>query len=144
MPLKQFINFVRIMYDDNCAEWWEAGMKPFSNEWEYLTKNLHWLEKEFYHKQAIDWRHGTVWDKQFDRNQILDLTSWATNLYNVNEESIKAIRYLQEVSEALTIPDVSQQRELLDLLTEIANSDTLYSNTRHRMIARKLLKSNCG
>ena len=39
---------------------------------------------------------------------------------------------------------VSQQRELLDLLTEIANSDTLYSNTRHRMIARKLLKSNCG
>ena len=62
------------MYDDNCAERWEAGMKPFSNEWEYLTKNLHWLEKEFYHKQAIDWRHGTVWDKQFDRNHILDLT----------------------------------------------------------------------
>ena len=26
------------MYDDNCAERWEAGMKPFSNEWEYLTK----------------------------------------------------------------------------------------------------------
>ena len=40
--------------------------------------------------------------------------------------------------------DVSQQRELLDLLTEIANSDTLYSNTRHRLIARNLLKSNCG
>ena len=49
-----------------------------------------------------------------------------------------------EIKRALTIADVSQQRELLDLLTEIANSDTLYSNTRHRMIARKLLKSNCG
>jgi hypothetical protein len=44
----------------------------------------------------------------------------------------------------LGIGGVSQQRELLDLLTEIANSDTLYSNTKHRMIARKLLKSNCG
>ena len=49
-----------------------------------------------------------------------------------------------KVSQALILTDVSQQRELLDLLTEIANSDTLYSNTRHRMIARKLLKSNCG
>ena len=48
------------------------------------------------------------------------------------------------VTEQLIITNVSQQRELLDLLTEIANSDTLYSNTRHRMIARKLLKSNCG
>ena len=48
------------------------------------------------------------------------------------------------VTEQLIITNVIQQRELLDLLTEIANSDTLYSNTRHRMIARKLLKSNCG
>ena len=61
------------MYDENCAERWEAGMKPFSNEWEYLTKNIDWLEKEFYLKEARDWRHGTVWDKQFDRNHILDL-----------------------------------------------------------------------
>ena len=32
---------------------------------------------------------------------------------SANEDAIKAIRYLQEVSEALTLTDVSQQRELL-------------------------------
>ena len=44
----------------------------------------------------------------------------------------------------LFISGVSQQRELLELLTEIANSDTIYSNTRHKLIAKKLLSSNCG
>ena len=44
----------------------------------------------------------------------------------------------------LAIHNVSQQSELLELLTEIANSDTLYSNTRHKLIAKKLLSSNCG
>ena len=43
----------------------------------------------------------------------------------------------------LAIHNISQQSELLDLLTEIANSDTLYSNTRHKLIAKKLLSSNC-
>ena len=56
MPLKQFINFVRTMYDDNRAERWEAGMKPFSNEWEYMTTHLAWLEKEFYLRQAKEWK----------------------------------------------------------------------------------------
>ncbi len=51
---------------------------------------------------------------------------------------------LEDIVERLTIPVGLGQSELLDLLTEIANSDKLYSNTRHRMIARKLLKSNCG
>ena len=44
------------MYDENCAERWEAGMKPFSNEWEYMTTHLAWLEKEFYLRQAKDWK----------------------------------------------------------------------------------------
>ena len=52
------------MYDENYAERWEAGMKPFSNEWEYLRKNHHWLEKEFYHKSARDWREGTIWGEK--------------------------------------------------------------------------------
>ena len=54
------------------------------------------------------------------------------------------IAVVQATEQLFDLYSVSQQRELLDLLTEIANSDTLYSNTRHRMIARKLLKSNCG
>jgi hypothetical protein len=59
--------------------------------------------------------------------------------YGIDEPKASAI-----TEDLLVLCAVSQQRELLDLLTEIANSDTLYSNTRHRMIARKLLKSNCG
>tara|TARA_R100000742_G_C4216578_1_gene41506 strand:- start:146 stop:289 length:144 start_codon:yes stop_codon:yes gene_type:complete len=46
------------MYDENRAERWESGMKPFSNEWEYMTKNLSWLEKEFYKKQAENWKEN--------------------------------------------------------------------------------------
>jgi len=44
------------MYDENRAERWEAGIKPFSNEWEYMTTNLSWLEKEFYKRQAEEWK----------------------------------------------------------------------------------------
>jgi len=64
----------------------------------------------------------------------LTLLKYKQNALSLNEAK----------QELLNLHSVSQQRELLDLLTEIANSDTLYSNTRHRMIARKLLKSNCG
>lgn len=64
----------------------------------------------------------------------------STPLYNREE----MIDFAEKYAKQLRIGSVSNQRELLDLLTEIANSDTLYSNTRHRMIARKLLKSNCG
>lgn len=42
------------------------------------------------------------------------------------------------------IHGVSQRSELLELLTEIANNKTIYSNTRHKLIAKKLLSSNCG
>jgi hypothetical protein len=40
--------------------------------------------------------------------------------------------------------NVSQQSELLELLTEVANSKTIYSNNRHRLIAKKLLSSYSG
>lgn len=44
----------------------------------------------------------------------------------------------------LNIYGVSQQRELLELVTEIANSNQVYSNTRHKLWAKKLISSNCG
>ena len=51
MYVKEFLAFVRMMYDENCAERWEAGQSLYKNEWEYLTKNAIWLEKQYYHKQ---------------------------------------------------------------------------------------------
>jgi hypothetical protein len=49
-----------------------------------------------------------------------------------------------ELVNNLTIPDVSHQRELLELVTEIASSNQVYSNTRHKLWAKKLISSNCG
>ena len=47
-------------------------------------------------------------------------------------------------SQQLILSGVSQQRELLELVTEIANSKQVYSNTRHKLWAKKLISSNCG
>ena len=55
MNVKEFLSFVRRMYDENYAERWEAGQTPYKNEWEYLTKNVEWLEKRYYHYQAEQW-----------------------------------------------------------------------------------------
>ena len=44
----------------------------------------------------------------------------------------------------LILSGVSQQSELLELVTEIANSKQDYSNTRHKLWAKKLIGSNCG
>ena len=48
------------------------------------------------------------------------------------------------VTQQLILSGVSQQRELLELVTEIANSNQVYSNTRHKLWAKKLISSNCG
>jgi len=45
--------------------------------------------------------------------QTVEKTEMLLKELKPNEDAIKAIRYLQEVSEALTLTDVSQQRELL-------------------------------
>ena len=48
------------------------------------------------------------------------------------------------VKQLLSLHNVSQQRELLELVAEIANSKQVYSNTRHKLWAKKLISSNCG
>tara|TARA_R110002073_G_scaffold258775_1_gene421787 strand:- start:382 stop:657 length:276 start_codon:yes stop_codon:yes gene_type:complete len=51
---------------------------------------------------------------------------------------------LIELVKNLSLSAVSQQSELLELVTEIANSNQVYSNTRHKLWAKKLISSNCG
>ena len=53
------------------------------------------------------------------------------------------LQTIEQVKE-FAITNVSQQRELLELVTEIANSKQVYSNTRHKLWAKKLISSNCG
>jgi hypothetical protein len=50
----------------------------------------------------------------------------------------------EELRKQFSLNSVSQQRELLELVTEIANSKQDYSNTRHKLWAKKLIGSNCG
>ena len=66
-----------------------------------------------------------------------DLSKDATVYYH--EDDVK-----KAIAKALTLGNVSQQRELLELVTEIANSKQVYSNTRHKLWAKKLISSNCG
>ena len=56
----------------------------------------------------------------------------------------KYIDYLEAENKQLILSGVSHQRELLELVTEIANSKQVYSNTRHKLWAKKLISSNCG
>ena len=68
---------------------------------------------------------------KFDNDQD-NLSSWHDKQDLINE------------IEKLTSTDVSQQSELLELVTEIANNKQDYSNTRHKLWAKKLISSNCG
>ena len=44
----------------------------------------------------------------------------------------------------LTMPVVTQQRELLAFIEEVSEFDALVSSTRLRLRAKELLKDNCG
>jgi len=55
MNLNQFLQFVNLMYDENCHERREHGQKPYKNQWDYLVRNRHWLEKQYYHNSAKTW-----------------------------------------------------------------------------------------
>ena len=54
------------------------------------------------------------------------------------------IAVVQATEQLFDLYSVSQQRELLELVTEIANSNQVSSNTRHKLWAKKLISSNCG
>ena len=64
---------------------------------------------------------------------------------SANEDAIKAIRYLQEVSEALTLTDVSQQREPLLAYhkhLDSFNDPTIYNASES--LIDDYLANNCG
>ena len=64
---------------------------------------------------------------------------------SANEDAIKAIRYLQEVSEALTLTDVSQQREPLFAYhkhLDSFNDPTIYNASES--LIDDYLANNCG
>ena len=73
--------------------------------------------------------------EDYDFNDYLEGVRFAINM-------TKYVDYLE--AKQLPIRVVSHQRELLELVTEIANSNQVYSNTRHKLWAKKLISSNCG
>ena len=48
---RSFVDFVRYMYDENCAERWEHGDKPYPTAKAYLRKNRSFLEALYKQKK---------------------------------------------------------------------------------------------
>jgi len=66
---------------------------------------------------------------------------------SANEEAIKAVRYLQEVSQALTLCSVSKQSELLlDLVEQIrlASYAVPMTEEKHNELTEKIKSINWG
>lgn len=78
-----------------------------------------------------------------DYDKITEGNKTAT-FFHANTMFQFAEDYHQIKLKLLGIGDVSQQSELLELIKEIANSKQIFSNTRHKLIAQKILGSNCG
>lgn len=84
-------------------------------------------------------------DKKQLIEELLDCVKDSTDTETqITALSLCATLMSEALTEQLIIPAVSQQSELLELVTEIANSNQVYSNTRHKLWAKKLISSNCG
>jgi hypothetical protein len=82
-----------------------------------------------------------ILNKEIERREIL--LAVENNVLIQNDMS-NEIGVLKDSVKNLALSGVSHQRELLELVTEIANSNQVYSNTRHKLWAKKLISSNCG
>lgn len=48
-----FINWAHRMYDDNCAERWENGDKPYASFQIYYDKHYEWLRRKFEEQRVL-------------------------------------------------------------------------------------------
>jgi hypothetical protein len=76
------------------------------------------------------------------KHELFHDYSWTST--KIDELDLLIEDVIEATEQQLILSGVSQQRELLELVTEIANSNQVYSNTRHKLWAKKLISSNCG
>ena len=86
-------------------------------------------------------------NKEIKEEYCKDFGYGSFNKYNESDYSkwleSKLIKEREQVKK-LTITDVSQQRELLAFVKEVAEWDKDYSSTNIKLKAKELLKANCG
>ena len=70
-------------------------------------------------------------------HSTVELTNSEGDTFTYNPQKYEGLEDFLSGAKNLGVGDIIHQSELLNLLTEIANSDTLYINTRHRLIAKK-------
>ena len=65
---------------------------------------------------------------------------------NWSKETEKSIKETLEMGERLklNLPIVTQRSELLSFIKEVSEWDKEYSSTRLKLIAKELVKLNCG
>ena len=49
----EFLNWARIMYDENCKERWDHGQQPYATFEDYYEKNFNWLRDEFKARRVL-------------------------------------------------------------------------------------------
>lgn len=81
-----------------------------------------------------------------NKEETLQMEQLADSFATINNSAYTNDYYgfIEGYKKAFSLNIVSQQRGLLELVTEIANSNQVYSNTRHKLWAKKLISSNCG
>ena len=79
--------------------------------------------------------------EQFGANLMFDADN-EPNRYMFNEKELDV--FIDEVVKKLGLHNVSQHRELLAFVKEVAEWDKEYSSTNLRLKAKEILKANCG
>lgn len=81
----------------------------------------------------------------FNENKLQEeiIKNWGE--FGSHNEVFKAMTLqIKELKEQLNLSSVSQQRELLTFLEEVASDDRHMSSARIRERAEELIKVNCG
>ena len=50
----EFMNWCRLMFDENCQERWSCGQQPYKDFKTYYTKNLKWLKTKYESRSKDD------------------------------------------------------------------------------------------
>jgi hypothetical protein len=49
----EFLNWSRMMFEENCIERWDNGQKPYSSFEVYYDKHYDWLREKFEERRVL-------------------------------------------------------------------------------------------
>ena len=79
-----------------------------------------------------------------EEQEIIESTKEFAKAHNIHYDQMTENMILNAMREQLLLHNVSQQRELLAFVKEVAEWDKEYSSTNLKLKAKEILKANCG